>query len=228
MVNRGRMQENYAMLEACFTHLQGILCPGMREKEVLEAAQAFLTRSAGCTVAVECCIGAGDHSADPDCLPGDRLLAQGDCLLVDLFPPIRGLYCDMTRVFLLGANPQVEADAANLAGVFADMEQALRPGVSAHVLDISIRQKVQAFAGAHCYRHHTGHGVSRQQVDRPVLAPGSPDVLRAGDVVAVEPGIYRPGWFGLRYENAYLIGQDATTCLNTLPFLLRAGPRQGL
>jgi Xaa-Pro aminopeptidase len=67
------------------------------------------------------------------------------------------------------------------------------------------------------FPHHTGHGVGLRAHEPPYLIPGSQDVLRVGDVICVEPGLYFPGRGGLRLEEVFLVTDDGGQCLTGFP-----------
>ena len=212
--------KNYHYLEDLFLRLRGFIHPGVTENEIFEFSKDFLETMAGESINLECCIGTGENSVDPDCQPTNTAIKSGDVVLVDFFPCIGGVYCDMTRIFLVGDNPAAIRYAAKLEAIFSDINTLLRPDIFGGELDSIIRGRVVNTVENNCYSHHTGHGLSSAQICPPLIAPESGDIIKVGDVIAIEPGIYLPEQFGLRFENTYIVTQNAPRCLNSLPFLL--------
>ena len=67
------------------------------------------------------------------------------------------------------------------------------------------------------FTHSIGHGLGMQVHEGPMMRPNSEQILQPGMVVTVEPGIYIPGWGGVRVEDDYLVTRDGATCLSSLP-----------
>ena len=91
--------------------------------------------------------------------------------------------------------------------------QALRPGISGFDVDLIARKVIESAGYGQNFLHGLGHGLGLEVHEPPRLSHTSKDILRAGDVVTIEPGIYIEGWGGLRIEDDYLITEDGCECL---------------
>jgi Xaa-Pro aminopeptidase len=98
----------------------------------------------------------------------------------------------------------------------------LRPGARAADIDRRCRAELEARGLPSSYPHHTGHGVGLEQQEHPWLMPGSPDVIMAGDVVALEPGFYAEA-MGARVEELYVVREDGPELISRASRDLRAG-----
>ena len=147
-----------------------------------------------------------------------RTIVEGDTVIIDVGALVDDYHSDMTRTFVVGeidARQQEIYDlvlAAQLAGL-----AAVRPGVAAAELDEACRAVFRDAGYADWFIHGTGHGVGLDIHEEPFAAATSTAVLAEGDVVTVEPGLYRDGFGGVRIED--LVSVTATGCatLTTLP-----------
>ena len=133
---------------------------------------------------------------------------------------------DLTRVLLPHNNltlPGTQNQAGKLREVYETVLRAqaraiamLRPGVKAGDVDAAARQVIVDAGYGDCFTHSIGHGFGLQIHEAPMMRPGSELELQAGMVVTVEPGIYIPGWGGIRIEDDVLITQDGPEVLTSL------------
>lgn len=157
-------------------------------------------------------------AARPHHQPTRRVIEEGDTVIVDVGALVDGYHSDMTRTFVVGepTDQQREiyelvrvAQAAGLATVAA--------GVAGRDVDEACRAVFREAGYADWFVHGTGHGVGLDIHEQPFAASTSTAVLVAGDVVTVEPGLYRDGFGGVRIED--LVSVTATGCdvLTKLP-----------
>ena len=167
-------------------------------------------------------VASGPNSAHPHHATSDRVLVEGEALLIDCGALTGGYGSDITRTYWLGAAP-VEAirvheivDQARAAGIAAD-----RAGVLPEDVDRAARAVIeQAGYGAN-FIHRTGHGVGLEIHEPPWIVAGNRAPLIAGMVHSVEPGIYLPGRFGVRLEDLVVVEADRARRLNRAPLDLR-------
>ena len=106
-------------------------------------------------------------------------------------PPLRGR---LEPAFAIGRAPAwAEPLHALLVEALEAVERLLHPGASAATLDATCRRILDGNGAGAVFPHHTGHGLGVFAQEAPFLVPGSSDVLAVGDIVAVEPGLYRTG-----------------------------------
>ncbi len=152
-----------------------------------------------------------DHAARPHHEATHRVLVEGDCVIIDVGALVDGYHSDMTRSYVVG-EPTAEQRAvyslveqAHAAGV-----AALRPGLSARDLDAVCRQVFDEAGRLDWYLHGTGHGVGLQIHESPFHSPLSDEVIVAGNVVTVEPGLYRVGFGGFRIEDLLVVTETGS------------------
>jgi Xaa-Pro aminopeptidase len=164
-------------------------------------------------------IAAGPHGALPHATPRDVEVKRGDVVVIDWGAQRHGYCSDCTRTVFVGepSDPDarlvydvvLEAQLAGLAAVRADADGRATDSVARDIIE-------GAGHGAH-YGHGLGHGVGLDIHEAPRLSQRSTDVLGAGNVVTVEPGIYLPGRFGVRIEDLVVVTEDGSEILTGVP-----------
>jgi Xaa-Pro aminopeptidase len=182
--------------------------PGMSELDVFSLVQQAAAQAAGQPVQVY-----GDFVSGPRCErekggpPTSRIIEKGDLLLLDFSVVVSGYRGDFTNTFAVGAGPanrQRELYDACLEALRAG-EQALAPGTPAREVDAAVRAQFASLGLDHAFTSHSGHGLGLGHPEPPYFVPESDETLVAGDVVALEPGLYIEGLGGMRFECNYLI-----------------------
>ncbi len=148
--------------------------------------------------------------------PTARAIEPGDLLLLDFSVVVDGYRGDFTNTFAVGRDPtprQVELFDA-CVGALKAAEGKLRPGVTGREVDETVRAHFASLGLAESFVTHTGHGIGLGHPEPPYLVPQSDEALVAGDVVAVEPGLYVKDVGGMRIERNYLITADGFETLS--------------
>ena len=161
-------------------------------------------------VSFEAFVGAGATAASPHGVPGDAPIATGVLVVVDAGCVVDGYCSDCTRTFAVGdvSDRLAELHALCLEAQLAGLA-AVAPGVHGRDADAASRTLIEAQGLGAAYGHGMGHGVGLQIHEAPTLRPESTDVLEAGNVVSVEPGIYLPDeGAGVRIEDLVLVTDD--------------------
>ncbi|MDA3000170.1 MAG: M24 family metallopeptidase [Actinomycetota bacterium] len=156
------------------------------------------------------------HSAIPHHLPSNRSLSAGDSLVVDVGALVDGYHSDMTRTFFVGEPPSPLVDWYR---VLLEAQQkgltAVRVGASARDIDQVCRTSLGD--SAEFFVHGTGHGVGLDIHEQPFLNRSAEASLADGEVVTVEPGLYRRGLGGIRIEDLVVVRGDAAEILTQFP-----------
>jgi Xaa-Pro dipeptidase len=139
-----------------------------------------------------------------------RRLARGEIALLELAVVADGFWCDRTRARAAGeATPEQREAHAVVARAQAAAIAAVRPGAGGAEVDEAARRVVREAGRDRQFMHVTGHGLGyRYHEYAPMLAPRSRDVLQAGMIHSVEPGVYDPGFGGIRIEDDVLVTAD--------------------
>ena len=160
----------------------------------------------------------GPNSALPHARPSGRTIQTGDLVVLDFGAVIDGYHSDMSRTFCIGdpsSESQLLLDAvavAQDAGVVA-----VRPNTECAAIDAACRNKLADCGLEELFAHGTGHGVGLLIHEAPWLNSRNETKLQAGHVVTVEPGVYRPGFGGVRIEDTILVTQEGGRLLTLAP-----------
>jgi Xaa-Pro aminopeptidase len=196
----------------------GELRAGMTEREVAVALEVGMRRRGGDGLAFDSIVAFGEQAAEPHHHPGDRPLARGDLVKLDFGARVDGYCSDMTRTVVFGRASQRQRElyalvrAAQAAGL-----ASLRAGVVAGEVDRACRQVLAAAGLGEAFSHPTGHGVGLEIHEAPRVRPDADGRIAAGTPVTVEPGVYLPGFGGIRIEDLVVVGPDGHELLTTAP-----------
>ncbi len=199
---------------SAFGYIVDRIVPGVTESEIAVELEFWMRRNGAEAVSFEPIVGSGPLSAHIHHTPSDRTFEKGDLILMDYGALVSGYCSDLTRTVVIGpASPEVEEIysivlASQHAGI-----SALRAGANGRDVDAAARKVMEASGHAEYFAHGLGHGVGLDIHEAPRLSKTSPDVLRAGEVVTVEPGIYIPGLGGVRIEDCVLVTEDGAEVL---------------
>jgi Xaa-Pro aminopeptidase len=160
-------------------------------------------------------VASGPNAALPHHHPGERTIGAGETVIVDAGAEIAGYCADCTRTFATGPLPDDLQEAYALCRSAQEAALAeVRAGALASELDGIARSLIEE-SGLAPVLHGLGHGVGLEVHERPVLRPTSSDVLAAGNVVTVEPGVYLAGRGGVRIEDLVVVGESGPEILSS-------------
>jgi len=191
---------------------------GQTEREIAWRLEQRLRELGADGMAFGPSVAAGQHAAVPHHEPGDYATKLGDPVWIDMGARLGGYCADLTRSFALGEPSAEYRETWEL--VLRSQECAisgLRAGVTGREADAMARDVLSAAGRGEEFGHSLGHGVGLQIHEAPLLGRRSDEKLRAGMVVTVEPGLYRPGWGGVRIEDCVLIEDTGNANLTRSP-----------
>jgi Xaa-Pro aminopeptidase len=191
---------------------------GRTEREVALAAEARMRELGAEGPSFATIVAAGPNAALPHAVPGEREIGSGEYVIIDMGAIVDGYCSDCTRTLVDGEPDPAQRGvyelvlAAQQAGL-----DAIREGVGGRVADAIAREVIASAGYGERFGHGLGHGVGIEVHEPPRLSKRSDDVLRAGEVVTVEPGVYVPGEFGVRIEDLVVVTAAGHRNLSTRP-----------
>jgi Xaa-Pro aminopeptidase len=192
--------------------VRGLDLAGRTERGLaLELQARFLSR--GAAPFSEYVVAAGANAALPHHVSGEAAVERP--FLTDFGCIVGGYHSDMTRVH--GADGEAAEAYAVVQAAHDAVIAGLEPGLPAEEADRLARDVIAEAGYGDRFIHRLGHGVGLEIHEEPYLRPGNPAPLEAGHVFSVEPGIYVPGSFGVRYENLVHLGPEGPELLNQAP-----------
>lgn len=163
-------------------------------------------------------VASGPNSASPHHVPGDRRIAEGDTVLLDFGGIWDGYNADITRTVHVG--PPDDAFVAvydTVRGAQQAGVDAVAPGATAAAVDAAARKVIESAGYGEYFVHRTGHGLGLETHEEPYLVAGNDLALAPGMTFSVEPGVYLPGQFGVRIEDAVAVTPSSGERLNLFP-----------
>jgi Xaa-Pro aminopeptidase len=187
---------------------------GMTELEVAGILESSLRHAGSDGFPFPSIVASGPNAALPHARPTSRRITQGDFLLLDFGARVGGYCSDITRTFVIGSASEEQRevyDVVKLANARA--VAAVRPGMSGRDADELARGYIQDRGFGELFGHSLGHGIGLEVHEAPRLAKTAESLLVEGAVVTVEPGIYKPGWGGVRIEDDVHLGASGAQLL---------------
>jgi Xaa-Pro aminopeptidase len=191
---------------------------GHSEREIAFALQTRLFLIGAEGPSFEIIVAAGPNGAKPHAVPGARIIAAGELVVIDLGAIADGYCSDMTRTVPTGPLP---AELARAYQVCAEAQAAalaaVRPGIGCAALDAVARDVITAAGLGEAFGHGLGHGVGLEIHEAPRVSREGTETLRPGMVVTIEPGIYLEGLGGVRIEDLVVVTDDGARVLSHSP-----------
>lgn len=209
----GRIRAACGLADACFTHVIRMIQPGVSEWDVALDIEFFFRRS-GAELAFPPIVVSGERSARPHGKPSEKKLEVGDFLTMDFGAKVDGYCSDITRTVVVGKaeDRHREVYGQVLEAQLAVLD-AMKPGALAKEIDALSREILDRKDLAKYFGHGLGHGLGSVVHDSGRLSPSSTAVLAPGQVWTVEPGVYIPGFGGVRIEDDVVVTETGVDIL---------------
>ena len=208
------IKEATSIADKTFDHMIGFIKPGMTELEVALELEFFMRKLGASSTSFDTIIASGERSALPHGVASERVLQDGEFVKMDFGAYYKGYVSDITRTVMLGKPTArhreiydivLQAQLAALNGI--------RPGMTGKEADAIARDMIKAHGYGDQFGHGTGHGIGMEIHESPRLSVTGDIVLQPGMTVTVEPGIYIPGFGGVRIEDDIVITQSGIEIL---------------
>ena len=214
-----RMQFASECADAALADVAPTLADGLTEADVRDELEYRMRRHGADGPSYATIVASGpEHAARPHHETGRRRIVEGDTVVIDVGALVDGYHSDMTRSFVIGEPTAEQRERyeflldVQLAGL-----AAVRAGTPARDVDAACRGPVVAAGYGDWYLHGTGHGVGLLIHEDPFESQVATLTLRAGDVVTVEPGLYRVGFGGYRIEDLVEVTDAGCRILTAFP-----------
>ncbi|MFZ6745195.1 M24 family metallopeptidase [Undibacterium sp. JH2W] len=195
-----------------------LLCLGVSERDFALELEYRMQILGSDGLSFPSIVGFGARSALPHCIPSSKTLAAGDLIVIDFGAVVHGYRSDMTRSFVAG---KASVQQRNIYHTVQQAQQAalasLHAGQLATITSAAASEVLQASEFSAYTSTGLGHGLGIQLHEQPFISPVCQDTLQANYVVTIEPGIYIPGYGGVRIEDDVLIQTDGYSFITHAP-----------
>lgn len=202
------MKHAQSITDAAFAHMLEFIKPGLTEKQIRTELETFMFMNGADSLAFDSIVASGPNTANPHAVPSDRVVQKGDFVLMDYGAGFRDYRSDMTRTVVLGEPTDEQRALYDLVQrTHEECVRAIHAGVDGHDIHmLSVKIITDAGYGDY-YGHGLGHGVGIDIHELPNFGRAS-NIVEAGSVITVEPGVYLPGVGGVRLEDFGLVTED--------------------
>jgi len=215
-------QEELSLLQKAIDASDGAMaavCPTiqevMTEREVAWRMQVAMREFGADSLSFDTIVAAGPNGAMAHHRPTDRPISRGEPIVIDMGARVGGYCSDITRTVMVGEPDDRFRQIYDIVlGAQLTAIHTVRAGMTGEECD-SLSRSIIAEAGyGENFGHSLGHGVGLAVHENPRVGPKASNELKAGMVFTVEPGIYIPGWGGVRIEDIVLLGEGGATPLS--------------
>lgn len=205
--------------ENAFRKLQSSIKPGITELELALKFEEFLKKEGCKKIPFEVIVASGLMSALPHAKPSNKIIKKGDLIVFDWGGECNGYYSDMTRTVLLKGGDTTKQKELYYTVLEAQSRaiKAVKAGIKAAEIDRAARSYIKEQGYGEKFGHGTGHGIGLAVHERPYISWKSRDMIGQGMVFTIEPGIYLPGFGGVRIEDMAAVTKGGAERLTTLP-----------
>ena len=188
--------------------------PGTKESDIAAELEYRIKRNGGTGSAFEPIVASGLRSAMPHARASSKILKKGEFVTLDFGASYDGYVCDITRTVVLGNATPRQKKIYNLVlkAQTKAIEEA-RSGMKGFELDKVSRDIIKRAGYQEYFGHGLGHGIGLLVHDSPGINTKSQEILKPGMVITIEPGVYLPGWGGVRIEDDVLITRNGCKVL---------------
>ena len=210
-----KIRQAVGLNELVFQEIFRNLNPGQTEREVAIAIESAMVFKGSEGPAFPTIVAAGPNAALPHAVPGDRVIKEGETVIIDMGLKLNGYCSDMTRTVVLGKPDKRTRETIRLVRKAQQAAlKTIRAGILAREADRAARKIITDAGFGKYFGHGLGHGVGLAVHESPSLNRMRRNKLLPGMVVTVEPGIYLRGWGGVRLENMVVVEEEGCTILN--------------
>jgi Xaa-Pro aminopeptidase len=189
-----------------------------RAEESFRVLNKYIIPRAPEQAAFDTIVASGRNGAMPHAATTNRRIKKGDLVTFDFGAEANGYFSDITRTICVGRPSSKQREIHELVmSAQAAAIRTIRPGAPCKVVDEAARGTIKKAGHAKHFGHSTGHGVGLMVHEGPSLSPSSNALVEQGMVFTVEPGVYIPGWGGVRIEDMVLVTGSGVTVLTALP-----------
>lgn len=201
-----RIESAATATDKALADVESMLTDGVTERDIRDELEYLMRRHGADGPSYETIVATGPNSSKPHHRPISERIVRGNSVVIDVGALVEGYHSDMTRTYLIG---DVSPELADIHQVVCEAQQLglskVAPGVLCSDIDLVCRQYITERGFGPEFVHGTGHGVGLEIHELPWIRKDFREPLQVGEVVTVEPGVYRRGIGGVRIEDLVLV-----------------------
>lgn len=200
------MQEAADLADRTFDHILSFIQTGTKEIDIALEIEIFMRRNGATSTSFETIVASGERSALPHGKASDRVIQTNEFVKLDYGAYYKSYCSDITRTVVVGQPTDKHKEIYHIV-LEAQLEalDKIRPGMMGKEADAIARNVIKRHGYGDYFGHGTGHGLGMEIHEAPRLSVQGDTVLTPGMTVTVEPGIYLPGFGGVRIEDDIVI-----------------------
>ncbi len=204
-----KIKKAQSITDKAFSHILTFINEGRTEIEVAAELEYFMRKNGASGLAFETIAVSGKNSSLPHGVPTEEKLTKNSFLTMDYGAKYAGYCSDMTRTVVLGkADEEMKRIYNTVLTAQAEAMKQIKAGMTCKDADKIARDVITDAGYGQYFGHSLGHSLGLEVHESPAVSPKSNDILAAGNIVTVEPGIYIPGKYGVRIENMVLVTEN--------------------
>ncbi|NLJ83408.1 MAG: aminopeptidase P family protein [Halanaerobiaceae bacterium] len=213
-----KIRKAVEITDAAFAHILDFIKPGVTEREIALELEFYQKRMGGEKNAFDFIVASGQRSALPHGVASEKVIEKGDFVTLDFGVFYQGYCSDLTRTVVVGEPDEKQREVYELVlkAQLAVIEN-VKAGMSCKEVDEIARGIIGDAGYRENFGHGLGHGIGLEIHEGPRVSFTSETILQTGMVMTNEPGIYIPGWGGVRIEDDLLITEEGCEVLNKAP-----------
>lgn len=212
------MQEAADLADSTFNHILKLIRPGVRETEIALEMEVYMRKHGATSSSFDTIVASGERSALPHGVASDRIIGNNEFVKLDFGAYYNGYCSDLTRTVVVGTPTAKHLEIYNIV-LEAQLHalENIKPGMTGREADALTRDIITKYGYGDLFGHGTGHGLGMEIHEAPRLSKLSETILTPGMTVTVEPGIYVPGFGGVRIEDDIVITETGIKILTSSP-----------
>ncbi|GAB7026247.1 Xaa-Pro peptidase family protein [Geotalea toluenoxydans] len=196
--------------------------PGVTEHEIALALEFAMKNAGAEEKAFDFIVASGTRGALPHGKASDKIIAAGELVTIDFGAVYKGYFSDETVTFAVGRTDPRQEQIYSIVKDAHDLAMAaVKPGITFKALDALARDYITEAGFGSNFGHGLGHGVGLEVHESPTVSFRNDGVVEEGMVFTIEPGIYIPGWGGVRIEDTVAVTVDGCDVLTKVPKVLQ-------
>ena len=200
------IEEAAALSDAALEEIIPQIQPGISEKELAWRLESYMRQNGSEAMPFEIIVASGPNSALPHAKPTDKAILENEPIVIDLGARVNGYCSDTTRTICLGEEDSTFNRIYDIVlGAQITATEILQSDTNGEQVDKLARTVIEQAGYGNEFGHGLGHGIGLAAHEEPRLGPGSSDIVTNGMVFTIEPGVYIPGWGGVRIEDTFIL-----------------------